>query len=466
MSLKQSSVLLLTVLLMACGERKEKETNADLSAAMQDDSVVLRTLQDAFRWGYPMIAMTINNTVQYETTLNAFYNMKKAADEKSQRDKGFNAETLYSAGALDLSEEPVVFTMPPVGDRFVVFPVQDAWGNIDNVIGTRTEGNNGGNYLISGPGWNGEVPAGLKQFEVKTNIVFLPGRSMVKGLEDAKDYAGRVQDKFTITPLSRWGKGTPNPNRDSETNPLLPDPAKSYSNIMAKMTIGEYFNKLNELLVKNPPYDYDQPVLEQFKRVGIGPGLQFDTAKLSAAVKDSLVSFMKNDPVEMGKYFAKRGMTYEAAKVCARYKTNYLERYTQIFGGIGGNLLEDAMYVWIKNDQDSMALDGNNKYLVHFDADKIPETKAFWSLTLYNNDFYLPINLSLNRHVLNSSSPLKYNTDGSIDFYFQPTSPGKGKESNWLPTPKEGYFVIMRIYWPGEEVLSGKWIAPVPEKIK
>ena len=464
-SLKQSSVLLLTVLFIACGQNKDKESNTDVSAVMED-SIALRTLQEAFRWGYPMMAMTINNTVQYETTLNAFYNMKKAADEKSQRDKGFNAETLYSAGALDLSAEPVVFTMPPVGDRFVVVPVQDAWGNIDNVIGTRTEGNNGGNYLISGPGWKGEVPAGLKHFKVNTNIAFLPGRSMVKGLEDAKEYASKVQDKFTITPLSRWGKGAPNPNRDSETNPILPDPAKSYANIIGKMTIDEYFNKLNELLVKNPPYDYDQPVLEQLKRLGIGAGLHFDTSILSVGVKDSLVKFIKNDPVEMGKYFAKRGMTYETAKVCARFKTNYFERYIQMFGGIGGNLLEDAMYVWLKTDQDSISLDGNNKYLVHFDADKIPKTKAFWSLTLYNNDFYLPTNLALNRHVLNSSSKLKYNADGSIDFYFQPTSPGKEKESNWLPTPNEGYFVIMRIYWPGEDVLSGKWKAPVPKKIK
>lgn len=465
MNLKRFSYLVFGLLLIGCGQNKDKGANTDVSAVMED-SIALRTLQEAFRWGYPMMAMTLNNTVQYETTLNAFYNMKKAADEKSQRDKGFNAETLYSAGALDLTAEPVVFTLPPVGDRFVIVPVQDAWGNIDNVIGTRTEGNNGGNYLISGPGWNGEVPAGMKHFKVQTNIAFLPGRSMVKGLEDAKDYANNVLDKFTITPLSHWGKAAPNPNRDSEKNPLLPDPAKSYSNIIAKMTINEYFNKLNELSVKNPPYDYDQPVLEQFKLLGIGAGLQFDTTKLSVAVKDSLVKFMKNDPVETAKAFAKRGMTYEAAKICSRFQTNYWERYMQMFGGIGGNLLEDAMYVWIKIDNNSAALDGNQKYVVHFEANQIPKTKAFWSLTLYNNDFYLPTNLALNRHVLNSSSQLKYNADGSLDFYFQQASPGKGKESNWLPTPKEGYFAIMRIYWPEGDVTSGKWKAPIPNKLK
>lgn len=113
------------------------------------DQQTIDTLQLAYRWGYPLMAMATNNRETYASTTNAFYGMKTAADEKSQRDNGFNAETLYSAGALDLAKEPVVFSMPKVGDRFVVFPVQDAWGNIDNVIGKRTEGNDGGTYLIS-----------------------------------------------------------------------------------------------------------------------------------------------------------------------------------------------------------------------------------------------------------------------------------------------------------------------------
>jgi DNA sulfur modification protein DndE len=306
----------------------------------------------------------------------------------------------------------------------------------------------------------------MKHFKVQTNIAFLPGRSMVKGLEDAKDYANNVQDKFTITPLSRWGKGSPNPNRDSEKDPLLPDPAKSYSNIIANMSVGEYFNKLNELLKKNPPYDYDKPVLEKFGRLGIGAGLQFDTTRLSAAVKDSMALFIKNDPVESASFFAARGMTPEAAKFTCRFGTNYNERYLQLFGGIGGNLSEDAMYFWLKKDTEGIDLNGVNKYKVHFDAAQIPKTKAFWSLTLYNKDFYFPQNLPMNRHVRNSNSGMVLNPDGSLDVYLQPESPGKKLENNWLPTPKEGYFVIMRIYWPGEDQISGRWKAPLPTKIK
>src|SRR5512139_4323366 len=177
-----------------------------------NDVETIGTLQLAYRWGYPLLAMAMNNQDFYGPTMNAFYNMKTAADDKSQNDRGFNAEVLYSAGALDLSAEPMVLSLPKMGDRFFVFPVQDAWGNIDNVIGTRTEGNDGGNYLISGPGWKGTVPKGMKHFRVHTNVAFLPGRSMVKSPEDAKAFADTVQDHYTLTPLSRWGRGPPNPN--------------------------------------------------------------------------------------------------------------------------------------------------------------------------------------------------------------------------------------------------------------
>lgn len=183
---------------------------ADVSAG-PGDAEILETLKLAYRWGYPLLAMAINNTDFYGPTLNAFYNMKSAADEKSQAGKGFNAETLYSAGALDLTQEPLVFSMPDVGDRFVVFPVQDGWGNIDNVIGTRTVGNRGGNFLISGPDWTGDVPEGMKHFKLASNVGFLPGRSMVTSPEDAKMFTSTVQDKFALTPLSRGERLLPIP---------------------------------------------------------------------------------------------------------------------------------------------------------------------------------------------------------------------------------------------------------------
>lgn len=436
------------------------------AAVKSSDKEVIATLQLAYRWGYPLLAMATNNTEFYGSTLNAFYNMKSAADDKAQNGPGFNAEVLYSAGALDLSKEPMVFTLPPVGDRFVVVPVQDAWGNIDRVIGTRVDGNGGGTFLITGPGWKGKVPEGMTQVSLQTSVGFLPIRSMVKSTEDAKAFAATTQDQYTLTPLSRWGKGEPNKNRDSMKDPLIPNPARNYNALLMAMPTNEYFNRLNQLLVQNPPYDYDAPVLKQFAKLGIGAGMKFKIEKFSPAVRAAMKEFGQNDAKLTAAKFASEGMNYHLAKIGSRFGTSYYERYLMMFGGLGGQLMEDGMYFWLKVDENGQKLNGGTSYVVHFDKDKIPKTKAFWSVTLYNKDFYLPKGMPLDRHVRNSNSGMKLNADGSLDIYLQPDNPGPDKVDNWLPTPRgQEYFCVIRIYWPEGDVLSGKWTQPVPRKL-
>lgn len=431
------------------------------------DTDIIDTLKLAFRWGYPLMAMALNNTNTYSSTMNAFYNMKSAADAKSQRDRGFNADTLYSAGALDLSQGPLVFTLPAVGDRYVIFPVQDGWGNIDNVIGTRTVGNDGGHFLISGPGWNGDVPAGMKHYPVHTNVAFLPGRTCVSSPEDATQFAATIQNEYALTPLSRWGSGAPNPNRDSLTDPLPNDPSKNYNTVLMTLPITDYFNQLNALLVDNPPYDYDQPVLDRFAPLGIGAGKSFDITKFSPTVQDAMKDFPATDVAATQKAFAEKGQDPALAQISGRFGTHYDERYAAVFGGLGGNLLDDAAYFWLTKDTDGAKLNGENRYVIRFAADEIPKVRAFWSLTLYNQDFYLPQDLAVERHVVNNNSGMRTADDGSLEIYLQGPNPGPARESNWLPTPPSGeYFMILRTYGPEGDILTGKYAPPPVVKVQ
>lgn len=310
--------------------------------AAPGDRDILETLQLAYRRGYPLQAMEINNTDFQGPTLNAFSNLKSAADEGLQSDRGFNAETMYSAGAPDLRAEPVVFSMPDVGDRFLVFPVQDGWGNIDTVIGTRTTGSGGGDFLISGPDWQGEVPAGMAHYRVRTNVAFLPGRSMVRSPEDAGAFAGTVQNSYTLTPLSPWGTGAPNANRDSISSPLPHDPARSHNAQLIGMGTNDYVNRLNARLAYNPPHDHDAPVLETFAPLGIGAGLTFDIATFSPDVQAAMATSGKNDPAEAAASYARQGMTHDTRKLAGRFGADCDLRYLLVFGGLGGNLMEDA----------------------------------------------------------------------------------------------------------------------------
>lgn len=144
------------------------------------------------------------------------------------------------------------------------------------------------------------------------------------------------------------------------------------------------------------------------------------------------------------------------------YGTNYDMRAGVAKVGLGANLPADAVYPMARLDGDGQPLKGANKYVVHFDKGQTPPANAFWSLTMYNSRQFFVAN-PISRYAIGDRDKLKFNTDGSLDIYIQHDSPGKEKESNWLPADAGDFNMIMRIYWPKEGVLNGGW-APPPVK--
>jgi len=133
--------------------------------------------------------------------------------------------------------------------------------------------------------------------------------------------------------------------------------------------------------------------------------------------------------------------------------------------GLGANLPNDAIYPTNLGDESGKPLDGANKYTLHFDKGETSPADAFWSVTLYDSEGFQIAN-PLSRFNLSSWMPLKYNADGSLDLYFQNESPGTGKEANWLPAPKGAFNLLMRLYAPMSEALTGKWNPPPVVKVE
>ena len=127
--------------------------------------------------------------------------------------------------------------------------------------------------------------------------------------------------------------------------------------------------------------------------------------------------------------------------------------------GLGANPPEDAVYLNCNRTASGQTLDGGNAYRIHFDKDKLPPVRAFWSITMYSQDGYFVKN-PINRFAIGDRDALKRNADGSIDIYLQPSSPGADRESNWLPSQAGIFNLSLRLYWPGDEILKGKWIPP------
>ena len=121
----------------------------------------------------------------------------------------------------------------------------------------------------------------------------------------------------------------------------------------------------------------------------------------------------------------------------------------------------EAYYPGVFKDTDGNVLDGSTgKYTITFPKGQTPPAGAFWSVTLYDANKRLMVENSINRYKIGSADNLATEKDGSTILYIQSDSPGKDKESNWLPAPKEPFYMLMRMYLPKIEVLNGQYEIP------
>src|SRR5262249_49081897 len=144
------------------------------------------------------------------------------------------------------------------------------------------------------------------------------------------------------------------------------------------------------------------------------------------------------------------------------YATDYLGRALITAIGLGANRPQDAIYPTSQADGDGKPYSGANKYVMHFPKGQAPPVNGFWSLTMYDAQYFFVPN-PLNKYTVSPRNDLRYNADGSLDVYIQNESPGKDKEANWLPAPKGDFILMLRLYWPKEappSILDGSWTLP------
>jgi hypothetical protein len=430
--------------------------------------------QEAYVFGLPLVYIA----VQLETQTNVakpqggrapfgqFAHYREFPDAANKQVVGLNVDTLYSFANLDLAAELIVLSVPPMGDRWWLMQIIDAWNDVPAAPGARTVGGEGGNFALVGPNWKGELPDGLKEYRVDTNLCMIGGRTYTAGKADY-DAVHKIQDQYKLTPLSKWGTDyTPpatvpiRPGVDAKT----PVPTQAF-----KMPAEQFFNRLSELLVNNPAREADAPIMARIAKLGIVPGAKFKMDAFDADIRKAI-----DEGVGAGQQAIRDGESkmgemvngWQIARDLGRYGTKYTYRATWTFFGVGGNLVEDAIYPLALVDSDGKQLKCGNKYVLHLAKNQIPPVNAFWSLTMYGEDSYLVDNV-LNRYSLGDRSKCRFGEDGSLTLYLQNESPGKDKEDNWLPAPKVGAFKLaLRLYGPKKEVTTGTWKPPAVERVK
>jgi hypothetical protein len=367
-----------------------------------------------------------------------------------------NFDTLYSSAFLDMTKEPMIVSAPDTGGRYYLLPMLDMWTDMFASPGWRTTGTQAGNFLITPPGWNGDTPSGMTRIDAPTPYVWIIGRTKTDGPQDY-DAVHKIQAGYKITPLSQNYSPptvTIDPSVDTKTPPKVQ---------VDTMPAAKFFAYAAELLKVNPPHITDQPMIAQLKKIGIEPGKSFDLDNAVPTVRKALESAPSDAEQLMAWKMptlarVANGWTMNT-ETMGVYGNYYLKRAIITQLALGANLPEDAIYPSNLGDETGKPLDGANKYMLHFDKGETPPADAFWSVTLYDSEGFQVAN-PLNRFAVSSWMPLKYNADGSLDLYFQNETPGTDKEANWLPAPKGAFNLMLRMYAPKAEVLTGKWNPP------
>jgi hypothetical protein len=430
--------------------------------------------EEAFIYGLPLV---MNYAVMYEYAVdtkssqfkapfNQINNMHRVATYEDTAIITPNSDTPYSLMFLDLRAEPIVLSVPAVAKpRY--YSVQLTDGNTYNYgyIGSRATGSEPGDYLVVGPDWKGETPAGIKKvFSSTTPFTITIYRTQLFDPGDMPNVE-KVQAGYKVQPLSAFlEKPAPPP---APTIDFIPATTEGIKN--------NYYEYLDAALQFVPPSSEDKDVRARLASIGIGPGKTFEFKDLSAEHKAAVLLGMKEGDDKVTKFLASGVKNINGWNIGsffgdrAFFKTDWLMRAGAAKGGLYGNDAVEAVYPFTRTDAAGEPLDGSkHDYTLTFPADQLPPVNSFWSVTMYDGKSQLLIKNPIDRYLINSPMlpGMQKNADGSLTLYIQKDSPGKAKEANWLPAPNDTIYLVMRLYWPKDTPPSilppgdGTWKPP------
>lgn len=463
------------VLLSGCGGKNDAVSQAEKKETNRPTIAETKAIaEEGFVYGLPVVMnyavlydyVVDRNSGQWKAPFNQVFNEARVFTFKDTTVVTPNSDTPYSMVWLDLRSEPLVLSVPAV-DKKRYFSVMLCDGNAYNYgyIGSRATGNDAGDYLVAGPGWNGEVPPGIRKvFRSSTQFSLAVYRTQ---LFDAGDMPRvvEVQAGYEVRPLSAYLKQPAPP----------PAPAIDFPRIDKDLVKTDFFEYLDFALQFAPAGPEEMEIRAKLARIGVGAGKTFRFKELSVEHKAEILLGMKAGAKKVEEKAAALGREINGWRVgsafgdAAFYKGDWLLRAAAAKAGIYGNDAAEAMYPMARTLPDGTPLDGGKgAYTLTFAAGQYPPVNAFWSVTMYDGKTQLLVENPIDRYLINSPMlpGMKKNPDGSLTIYIQKDSPGKAREPNWLPAPNGPIYLVMRLYWPKTEPPSilppgeGTWQPP------
>jgi hypothetical protein len=430
----------------------------------------------AYVWGWPMVNMG-NRSIAFSKLpapgliggiLPAAFNgvtMLTGYVNPDQRAVACpNQDVAYGFGVSQLDMEPIVLQVPDFGDRFWVYALYDQRTDEFSEIG-KPYGTKPGFYLVVGPDWKGEAPAGITAvLRSPTAMVLTVPRVFLD--DTAKDKAAiqPLINQINFYPLSKFtGKMQ---ILDWSKAPIYPSASSSGSGETKWVNPESFFDELPAVLKNVPPLPGEEALYKWI-------GSVLDAAATDPVNKQTLKETAIATEHELMESFLQwhyngrdAGNGWNSPVNNAQWGTDYLNRVATAKSNIFENKPEETKYFYRDFDSQGQQLHGKNLYTITFPKGQLPPVKGFWSLTLYNAEHFFNKN-PLNRYSLGTKNKtLKYNADGSLTLYASAKSPGAEKESNWLPAPEGTFSLYIRAYWSEKAILNGTWTPPNVEKTK
>jgi hypothetical protein len=366
-----------------------------------------------------------------------------------------NNDSPYSWAWFDLRREPVVLRVPKVGtDRYYVVQMFDLFTFNFAYVGVRATGFEAGDYLIAGPGWDGEIPEGITDvLRPETQLAGTLTRTALFGSEDMPNVRA-IQHGYAIQPLSEYAGLRPPP---PVPTPVVPewDEQRALSS--------DFVGYLNFLLQFVEPHPSESELYERLAGIGVGAGRAWRPEDVPPDVLAAIEAGAQQGLAHIQEKASKTTSSIGLFGSREQLGEDYLTRAVAAQMGIYGQVAEEAVYGGSRLDANGEQLVGDKTYTLRFDKAALPEAKFFWSLTLYRLPSRLLAANAIDRYSIGDRTPgIVYADDGSLEIALQPAEPTEpARRANWLPTPAdEPFTVIYRLYGPGEQAQSGAWSLP------
>ncbi|MDC1105557.1 DUF1254 domain-containing protein [Prolixibacteraceae bacterium] len=454
-----ASLFMMSLLIVGCATTSPK--HQDKPTITEQEAVQI------FDYAYPLVIMSLSQDLMLKNPFrphqkpNSLILFTQLAQPKNKAVVLGNRNTLYTVGWIDLSRGPVVFIFPDMEKRYFVMPLIDAWTNTFKSIGSRTTGQGGKKYFLVNAEFKGDTPEGFERIVCPTNMVWLTGRIQADNEEDSKKAAALQAEYKLMTHKEYMGGENPFNDWKAQYSAIKIRKPVPYS---LKMKAKEFYDLFFKMYSNNMPLPFDGEMTTLLKRAGIDRSEIISFKQLNPANQMVLSSVLEMQQEKYLKDFYK-GSSQKEPWIFNRtemgiWGDDYTKRAYWAVWGLGANLVQDAVYGVTQLDSKLEVLNGENVYKIHIPKGGEPDVGAFWSITSYNLEGYLEAN-DVNRYATGSNMPVVYNEDGSLDIYLSSMQPKGVEKYNWIPTPKEDFKILFRMYWPKKTVLDGMWKLPL-----